>query len=469
LLACPVFEIFYGGARGSLKTDGMLGEFAVHSDEHGSNAIGLMVRRERTDLVETYERAKAIYMPLGVKFQDQAHVARWPSGARLRFAYLDRDEDAEHYQGHSYTRVYVEEIGQFADPAPVLKLMATLRSAAGVRVGFRATGNPGGPGHHWVKARYIDPAPLGWKVQRNEYENPWTKQRVMRDRVFIPGKITDHNLLGPEYIANLQMSGNDRLVKAWLEGDWSIIEGAFFTEFSTERHVVEPFKLPGEWARFRAMDWGSARPFSVGWYAIADGEPIERGEIGSAICLPRGCLVKYREWYGAAAPNIGLKLTAEEVADGILEREKGDKIAYGVLDPAAFTADGGPSIAERMCRRKVTFRPADNARVARAGALGGWDMLRARLKGDDSPMIVFFSTCTDTVRTLPALQHDTARAEDVDTDGEDHAADETRYACMSRPWIAPLPAAPEPARHVPTFQEAIDKHIRRRRGEDAED
>ena len=117
-----------------------------------------------------------------------------------------------------------------------------------------------------------------------------------------------------------------------------------------------------------------------------------------------------------------------------------------MLDPSAFRSDGGPTIAQRITTgsgNKIFFRPADNARVPGRGAMGGWDQVRARLVGDADgrPMMVFFSTCHDTIRTLPALQHDTARPEDVDTSGEDHAADDVRYACMSRPWAAPAKTA----------------------------
>ena len=161
LLKCQVFEIFFGGARGGGKTDGVLGEFGAHASRHGKDAIGLMVRRTRAELVETIERSRAIYGPLKWDFNETEKMWRAPDGARLRFAYLERDADADLYQGHSYTRVYIEEAGNFPSPAPVLKLMATLRSGAGVPVGLRATGNPGGPGHQWVRQRYIDPAPLG--------------------------------------------------------------------------------------------------------------------------------------------------------------------------------------------------------------------------------------------------------------------------------------------------------------------
>ena len=265
LITCPVFEVFYGGARGGGKTDAVLGDWIGHADQYGEHAIGLMVRRERTQLIETIERSRALYAPLGAKFLEQDKMWRFPNGARLRFAYLESDSDADAYQGHSYTRVYVEEVGTFPRPELVLKLMATLRSGAGVPVGFRATGNPGGPGHNWVKARYIDPARQGWELIPSTFKNPWTNETIVRQRVFIPSKLSDNHYLGNEYVANLSMSGNAALVRAWLEGDWDAIEGAFFDCWSPAKHVIRPFEIPADWLRFRSMDWGSASPFSIGW------------------------------------------------------------------------------------------------------------------------------------------------------------------------------------------------------------
>lgn len=433
LISCPVFEVFFGGARGGGKTDGVLGDFLEHAGTYGKDAIGLMIRRQRTELIETIERSRAIYGQLGWQYHEQDKMWRAPDGARLRFAYLERDRDAEAYQGHSYTRMYVEEIGNFPSERPILKLMATLRSGAGVPVGFRATGNPGGPGHQWVKARYIDPAPLGFSVIKDAVSG--------LERVYIPSRVADNKYLGESYVSQLKASGSSQLVRAWLEGDWSVIDGAFFDCWSQEKHVLRPFEIPADWLRFRSADWGSAKPFSVGWWAVCP-DDYQLVADGNGRVLPRGALVRYREWYGSASPNVGLKLTAEQVAEGIRQREAADKIAYGVLDPAAFAQDGGPSIAERMMRLGVVFRRADNKRVSQLGAIGGWDQMRQRMVGlEGRPMLYCFSTCTDSVRTIPALQHDADKPEDLDTDGEDHAADEWRYACMSRPW---MPTKAEP-------------------------
>ena len=237
LLKCSVFEVFFGGARGGGKTDGMLGEWAQHAGRYGKDAIGLMLRRTRTELIETIERSRAIYSLLGWKYNETEKMWRATNGARLRFAYLERDADADQYQGHSYTRLYVEEIGTFPSPAPIFKLMATLRSSAGVPVGFRATGNPGGPGHQWVKARYIDPAPLGNRIIRDE--------QTGLKRVFIPSKVDNNRHIDVEaYKQNLRASGSKELVSAWLDGDWSVTLGAFFDCWSGTRHVIKPFAVP---------------------------------------------------------------------------------------------------------------------------------------------------------------------------------------------------------------------------------
>ena len=222
-----------------------------------------------------------------------------------------------------------------------------------------------------------------------------------------------------------------------------MLAGAFFSNFSRELHVIRPFPIPTGWTRFASFDWGSARPFSVGWWSVSNGEPV-RLKGGRVLWFPAGAIIRYREWYGKKSDehNIGLKMVAEAVAQGIIDREKragellcmpddrhtGPRIAYRVADPACWKEDGGPSIAERMQRAGCIFRQADNSRIT------GWDQVRARLEGDDgAPMLYVFNTCTDLIRTMPALIHDEDTIEDLDTAGEDHAADEARYACMSRP------------------------------------
>lgn len=421
----------YGGARGGGKTFGSLGEFFIHAEDYGVHARGLMIRRSREDLKDCIATAMQMYGN-AAKYMEKGAFFRFHNGARLYMAYLENDQDAQNYQGWSLTRVYVEELTQFPVPEPLFKLLATLRSSVGIHCRFNATCNPGGPGHHWVKA---------WIIDKGAYQ-PFTDPDTGLVRVFIQAKLTDNPALmqaDPQYVNKLRAVGSPQLVKAWLDGNWDIVEGAFFTEYSPTRHVIEPFPIPPEWIRFRAMDWGSAKPFSVGWYAVVQ-DPLLRG----AIWLPRGAIIRYREYYGAERnkPNVGLKLPAESVAQNIVTIEtiggKREVLHYGVLDPSAFAVISGPSIAETLVRNGVVFRRADNARRSTDKRMGGWDQVRMRLKGNDQgePMIFFFSSSYHMLRTLPMAQHDMHNPEDMDTEGEDHALDELRYACLSRPFRA---------------------------------
>lgn len=412
---------------------------------------------QQDDLIE---RAKSIYEPLGATWQEQKKSFVMPAGGKVRFRPLESVSDAEKYQGQNLTDAAVEEAGNYPSSAPIDRLFGCLRSAHGVPTQLMLTANPGGPGHGWIKHRYIDPAPLGMRVLSRKLPNG-------RDHkyIFIPAKLRDNRLLqtqDPDYETRLYLVGSAQLVKAWLDGDWSAIEGAYFPEFDTEQHVVQPLPLPKRWMRFRAMDWGSARPFCVLWFAVSDGDLREEpwGEAPSGTFrFPKGSLVVYREWYGSTGePNVGLKFTAEQLAHGILEREDKDETTYSVIDPAAFAEDGGPSIAERMSRCGVLSRPADNRRVAKLGAIGGWDQVRQRLLGEDGrPMLYMFSTCTNLIRTVPIMQHDVGKPEDMDSDGEDHAADALRYGCMSRPWTRPKPNEPSAPRGAKTIQEVVDR------------
>jgi hypothetical protein len=456
----------------------VLGKWALKEARYGLAFNAMMFRRTMVASEDAIERSREIYTLLGARMVNGAW--RMPHGGRIGFGYLDNIRDADAWQGRNLTDVWIEEAGLYASPDAIWRLFGVLRSAHGVPVQMILTGNPGGPGQHWIRGRYeLHPFPLAPRLLRRAL--PGGKTHLV---AVIPSRITNNRILlnrDPGYVDRLHLVGSAQLVKAWLLGDWTAIEGAFFDCWS-ERNVVPPFAIPPEWVRFRSGDWGSYSPFSFGWWAVAqddwpsgnaenDGRSLPKVHRGGAT-LPRGALVRYREWYGSTDPasgGKGLKLTAEQVADGLIEREKDEKLAYGVLDPSTFKVDGGPSIAERI-NRKLTakklasFRAADNTRVNtrdskdKRGPMNGWDQMRARIVGqlDDKgrptgvPMIYCFSTCTASIRTIPVLQHDPARPEDLDTESEDHAADDWRYACSSRPWTRTVkePDAPRDGYHV---------------------
>jgi hypothetical protein len=389
----------------------------------------VIFRRSYPELEELIARSQQMVPATfpGSEWFKQEKTWRLSTGATLRMRSLERAEDVAAYWGHQYSWAGWDELGAFPDDRPYKQLFACLRSAEPVQcMRVRASANPGGVGHSWIRSRFIDANPLGYQLIRDA--------ETGMNRIFIPSKVSDNIVLmkrDPGYVDRLRGVGSPELVRAWLLGDWNAVIGAYFDCFGPQ-HIVRPFTVPRDWTRARAMDWGSARPFCALWFAVSDG----------SLSLPRGALYFYREWYGASAPNVGLRMTVEQVALGIREREIGDEaITYGVLDPACFAADGGPSIAERFAQCKVYFKPADNRRIGKLGAAAGWDLVRQRLIGEDEqPMIFFADTCVHTIRTLPLLQHDARRPEDAATDGEDHACDTVRYACASRPWVkAPAP------------------------------
>lgn len=436
LIECPVFEVFFGGARGGGKTEGSIGDWLQHSHQFGQAANGIFFRREQRQLDEVIARTQEIFPQLGAKFNSQKSTWVMADGARLKFRYLDKDKDAEAYQGHSYTRLYIEEATNFPSFAPIKKLFATLRSARGAHLGARLTGNPGGPGHRWVFERYIKPCPGGYRILKDLIEVDGFAP-IERERVFIPSKLADNALLmknNPGYVANLAMSGGAALVRAWLLGDWSSAVGAYFTQFSQHRHVVSSRYLPlipRKALRFGSFDWGYAKPFSFGMWAVSDG----------TWGFPRGALIRYREWYGCTGePNEGLRLDAALVADGIQRVIDGDTLQFIAADPSIFKKDGGPSIAETFASRGVLCRRADNSRKP------GWDRVRQHLNGwlgperhrpvgHYDPLLYIFDNCPDTIRTLESVPADSDDPDDVDTEAEDHAVDDVRYGVMSRPWI----------------------------------
>lgn len=425
-------ELFFGGARGGGKSDFILGDYLQDVGKYGHNWQGILFRKSYPELSGLILRSHSIFGPTGAEWKEGKHQWQWPNGAILRFRHLESDNDAQNYQGHQYPWIGFDELGNWATPTAYKMLFACRRWAeADVPTKrIRSTGNPGGVGHQWIQSMFIDIGPKGYEPHKDDSTGWW--------RMYIPSRVTDNRILlrnDPGYVDSLRGVGSPELVRAWLEGDWNAIAGAYFAEFSIDKHVIAPFEIPEWWLRFRAFDWGYSAPYCCLWFAVSD---------GSMPGLPVGALVVYRELYGASEPNVGIRQDVKEVAEAIRSHEMpGETISWSVADPAIFKHDGGPSIAEEFTRSGIVFTPADNVRIA------GWQQVRRRLIGNDGvPMAKLFSTCKHLIRTLPALQHDTKKPEDLDTNGEDHAADTFRYGCMSRPYHRNAPKQIEPIRGI---------------------
>ncbi|MDI3298372.1 MAG: phage terminase large subunit [Bacillota bacterium] len=431
-LAATEDEVLYGGAAGGGKTDALILRALLRLQQQPGAHV-LFVRRAYPDLEMSVIR-RVLPLVQGIAAYDGSrHLLRWPNGATLQFGYAERYEDALRYQSAEFDLICIDELTQLPEDVFALLLSRNRTSIPGLRPILRAATNPGGPGHAWVKRRFIDVAPP---------DTTYTDPTTGRTRRFIPARVQDNPHIDQGYVQRL-MELPDLLRRALLDGSWDAAEGLAFPELRRDVHAFDPRPLPEHWPRFRALDWGFARPYSVGWYAVDED----------------GRLWRYRELYGwGGDPDVGTRETPEQVAERILaiEREAGETVRPGPADPAIFGAGQGtgPTVAEAFARAGVVWVPADHRREP------GWAALheRLRVREDGHPMLMVATTCLHFWRTVPSLVLDRHRPEDVDTRGEDHVADEVRYAVMSRPLAAVVRPAP-PGRETLGF---IREHYLRR-------
>ena len=423
-LAAGEREVLYGGSAGGGKSYAMLAD-PLRYMGHPSFS-GLLLRHTTEELRELIYKSKEIYPQIwkGIKWSERKMQWEAPSGARLWMSYLDREDDVLRYQGLAFSWIGFDELTQWASPYAWNYMRSRLRSVASdLPVYMRATTNPGGPGHQWVKKMFIDPAPYGKQFDATDiesgnilsYPKGHTKAgQPLFKRRFIPARLSDNPYLAEtgDYETML-LSLPEHQRKQLLEGDWDIKEGAAFSEFDRNIHVIEPFAIPRNWVKFRACDYGYGSYSGVLWFAVSPDEQI----------------IIYRELYCS-------KVLAADLADMILDAEADDgNIKYGVLDSSLWhkRGDTGPSLAEQMTMRGCRFRPSDRSKGSR---VSGKNEIHRRLQVDEyteEPRIVFFNNCTNTVSQLPSIPLDKKNPEDVDTRAEDHLYDALRYGIMSRP------------------------------------
>lgn len=441
---CP--EIFFGGARGGGKSFFLLLDFLQDVPKYKSAWQGIIFRRSYPELQDLVKKAKEIFYESKAVWYEQAKEFRWGNGAVLKFRYIEKARDADMYQGHEYTWIGWDELQQWENDEAYFKLLACLRSSSPVPTKrVRAGGNPGGIGHSWIKKYFIDPNPKGFSLIQEKNSS----------RMYIPSKLTDNPALlrnDPDYVNNLKRVGNEQLVRAWLEGDWSIISGAYYPEFDITKHVITPVTLPKHWFRYRTFDWGGSDPFFVHWIAVSDGQDFIVG--GQQYWFPRGALIFYREWNGCDPEKTskGLRMRNEEIAKGIKLRTNESNVDFTLTDSLPFQSRGGPTISSVFHDHGVPLTRADTERIT------GWTHVRDRLIGiDGMPLLYIFESNKYTIEYFPSLQVDDRNPEDAVQSGEPtHCMDGVRYGCAAFPVIKEAPPKEEPIIiKQPTFDEVM--------------
>lgn len=479
-------HILFHGARGPGKTITQLMRFRRRVGMgYGSYWRGVILDREFKNLADLVAQSKRYFTRFndGAKFLHGASEFKWvwPTGEELLFRHAKKASDYDNFHGHEYPFIGWNELTKHPTSELYDKLMSTNRSSFDPvrdtprRMGHNggppldnvetlyeydthdgkplppiplevfSTTNPNGPGHNWVKSRFINVAENG-EVVRKEIPvfNPQTQRDevVVKTQVAIFGSYRENIYLPPEYVAELESIKDPNLREAWLMGSWDVNAGGAFDDlWRKDVHVIPRFPIPDGWHVDRAFDWGSSHPFAVGWFAEANGEEIELPD-GRTFAPPKGTLIQFAEWYGTKeiGTNQGLKLSAPDIAVGIRDHEIA-LLAGGWTprQPQPGPADNQirdvreadvETIEDKMADKGIRWERSDKSKGSRKN---GFQLLRDRLEASingEGPGIYFMSNCAASITLIPSLPRDEDEPDDVDTDAEDHNYDMVRYRVL---------------------------------------
>lgn len=446
----PEYEVLYGGAAGGGKSDALLAEALRQA--HIKHYRGLILRKTYKQLNELEDRSYELYRAAypRARYNKNERCWRFPSGAKVYFGGMQHTSDRHNYQGKRYDFIGFDELTHFTWEEYSYLMSRNRPGGPGTRVYMRATTNPGGVGHGWVRNRFIDVAPpLTTVTELTQVVTPEGQVlELPRTRTFVPATVFDNPALlnnDPNYLANLALLPEAEQ-QALLYGSWDSFTGQVFREWRNDpahyddgrwTHVINPIPIPANWIIVRGFDMGYATPFSVGWHAF-DTE---------------GRCYRIAEFYGCGkSPNTGISMHPGRIAEEIKRVEREDpnlrnRDILGIADPSIFASDYGEDVASIMASYGVYWQRGDNERIA------GKMQFHYRLAFDSQglPMFQVFNTCRNFIRTFPALVYSETHPEDVDTTQEDHIYDECRYVMMTR-QIAPrenvlqTPPAEDPLR-----------------------
>ena len=454
-------EIFYGGAAGGGKSVALRWD-AIELCNAVPGVFAALFRRKLPRLESNHIiQIRQEIPPEMARYNETKKRLEFHNGSTLTFRHLEHESDVWDIHGWEIHWAGLDEATEFT-PTQIDFVKSRLRlggfslkldEMAKTRPEIKhykerlprlvMTSNPGGESHHYLKKHYIDPSPP-MEVFDAHQANPEIRAGVI-SRVFIPATMKDNKYLDENYdVQFAEMPEHKR--RQYVLGDWDVVPGAFFDCWGPQ-NVIKPFIIPDHWTRIRGIDWGFASPFYVAECVVSDGRPVKDLE-DNDITFPDGCLILYWEWYGRAKNNEGIRMDSREVGETLKERRDPD---LAVADESMWNRhDYGPSPAERFAQAEVYFSPADRNRVL------GWQEMYSRLKNG---MLLVTDNCRDFIRTVPSLQRDDAKLEDVAKKGEDHCADCVRYICMARPYAKHLKAKkPDPFKPKKfTFNDAMEE------------
>ena len=453
-------ETLYCGNRGPGKTDTQLMNFRKRVGVgYGRFWRGVIFDREYKNLDDLVSKSKRWFFAFedGARWLSSAKDYKWvwPTGEELLFRVVKDVDDYWDFHGQEFPFIGWNELTKYPDDKCYEMMKSCNRSSftpekdgldvPPIPLCIFSTTNPHGPGHNWVKRYFIDGAPYG-KLQRHTCKifDPKTKSEVevTKSKVAIFGSYKENIYLPKEYIAGLNSITDENLRKAWLEGSWDVTAGGALDDlWRRDTHILPAFPIPANWRVDRSLDWGSSHPFAVGWWAESNGEEVDVPGRGK-VCFPRGTLILFAEWYGSQqiGTNEGLKISAKDIAKGIIEREKrflADGWIKTIPQPGPADNQIGDcreidvdSIEQKMANEGVRWTKSDKSAGSRKIGL---QLIRERLECSlrgEGPGIYFFINCQAAIQTIPCLPRDTNDPDDIDTSAEDHMYDAVRYRVL---------------------------------------
>lgn len=440
-------------------------DFAQHCGQgHGRSWRGILFRRTYPELGDVINKTLEWFPRFfpSAEYNKADHSWEWPDGEALLFRHMMDPKQYWSYHGHGYPWIAFEELCTWPSLDCYLIMMSCCRSDnPDVPRKYRATANPYGPGHNAVKRRWRLPGhrfvPI-YPTETDEDGNP------LPPRIAICGRYEENFVLrlsDPGYRGRVLASAtNEAQKKAWAHADWEIVAGGMFDDCWSDANLVPPFTIPSSWRVDRAFDDGMSKPYSVGWYAESDGTDLTFMD-GRRMATVRGDLFRIGELYGAkkdeegeTVPNVGLNHTSEQISELIVRKEielglrspdgGGSLVKPGPADSAIYNSEPGrPSRAQDMARPVrvdgrqfpgVTWTPASKAPGSRKN---GWKIVRERLAAvkpkqgthiREAPgLFVVRGRCPEFERTMLSLSRLDRDQDEIDTNAEDHVADEVRY------------------------------------------
>ena len=483
-MSCPANIILYHGTRGPGKTDAQLMRFRRNVGlGYGPFWRGVIFDRKYKNLDDIKTKSLRWFN----KFNDGAKFMRstsdykwvWPTGEELLLRSIEKPDDYWDYHGQEYAYLGWNELTNYPDPNLFYDMMSCNRSSfrpedyplpdgrllPPIPLEIFATSNPFGVGHNWVKKEFINAAPAGRIVAKEHIVSSWEADKddvtVTRTQVHIYGNWRENKYLPREYVATLHDIKDPNKAKAWRDGSWDVMSGGMFdANWDSQYHVLAPFEIPDSWRIDRSFDWGSSSPFSVGWWAQSDGSEVRlaNGQMRSTV---RGDLFRIGELYGSKENSSlmkhsrcsdgtvkGLRMLAKDIAVLIVAKEVEmgihSRVKPGPADNSIYTEENGNDIGKSMARtvkidgkkyNGVRWHRSDKASGSRTA---GWEKMRVMLDNAlppkegvrEYPGLFVFNTCNFFIDLVPTLPRDKRNPDDVDTNSEDHIADETRYRVL---------------------------------------